>query len=156
MDYVSVKEYAQVHGVAERTIRNYCLQGKLPGARLLGRTWSIPSDAALPSRGKVGIKASPLLTALREQRETKMKGGIYHRTQIDMTYNSNHIEGSRLNREQTRYIFETNTIVPSAGQKACYRISTREFVNVDACVPGNATFLWAGKMTGKMMGTGGV
>lgn len=110
MDYVSVKEYAQVHGVAERTIRNYCLQGKLPGARLLGRTWSIPSDAALPSRGKVGIKASPLLTALREQRETKMKGGIYHRTQIDMTYNSNHIEGSRLNREQTRYIFETNTI----------------------------------------------
>lgn len=38
------------------------------------------------------------------------KGGIYHRTQIDLTYNSNHIEGSRLSHEQTRYIFETNTI----------------------------------------------
>ena len=39
-----------------------------------------------------------------------MKGGIYHKTQIDLTYNSNHIEGSRLTHEQTRYIFETNTI----------------------------------------------
>ncbi len=40
----------------------------------------------------------------------KLKGGIYHRTQIDLTYNSNHIEGSRLSHEQTRFIFETNTI----------------------------------------------
>ena len=53
---------------------------------------------------------SPLLTALREQKEAKMKGGIYHRVQIDLTYNSNHIEGSRLTHDQTRYIFETNTI----------------------------------------------
>lgn len=40
----------------------------------------------------------------------KLKGSIYHRTQVDMTYNSNHIEGSRLTHEQTRFIFETNTI----------------------------------------------
>ena len=40
-----------------------------------------------------------------------MKGGIYHRTQVEMTYNSNHIEGSRLSLEQTRLIFETNTIL---------------------------------------------
>ncbi len=53
---------------------------------------------------------SPILAALREQKQMKLKGGIYHRTQIDLTYNSNHIEGSRLTREQTRYIFETNTI----------------------------------------------
>lgn len=53
---------------------------------------------------------SPLLTALTEQMEMRMKGGIYHKTQIDLTYNSNHIEGSRLSHEQTRYIFETNTI----------------------------------------------
>ena len=51
-----------------------------------------------------------LLSALRDQKEMGMKGGIYHRTQIDLTYNSNHIEGSRLTHEQTRYIFETNTI----------------------------------------------
>lgn len=53
---------------------------------------------------------SPLLIALTEQMEMRMKGGIYHKTQIDLTYNSNHIEGSRLTHEQTRYIFETNTI----------------------------------------------
>lgn len=53
---------------------------------------------------------TPLLATLREQKAMKMKGGIYHKTQIDLTYNSNHIEGSRLTHDQTRYIFETNTI----------------------------------------------
>ena len=53
---------------------------------------------------------SELLKTLREQKEMGLKGGIYHKTQIDLTYNSNHIEGSRLTHEQTRYIFETNTI----------------------------------------------
>lgn len=53
---------------------------------------------------------TPLLAALREQKEMRMKGSIYHKTQIDLTYNSNHIEGSKLTHEQTRYIFETNTI----------------------------------------------
>lgn len=55
-------------------------------------------------------EVSPLLKALREQKEARLKGGIYHRVQIDLTYNSNHIEGSRLTHDQTRYIFETNTI----------------------------------------------
>ncbi|MBR6894312.1 MAG: Fic family protein [Bacteroidaceae bacterium] len=59
---------------------------------------------------------TPLLTALREQKEMKMKGNIYHKTQIDLTYNSNHIEGSRLTHEQTRYIFETNTIGVAADE----------------------------------------
>ena len=45
----------------------------------------------------------PLLAALREQKEMKMNGGIYHKTQIDLTYNSNHIEGSRLTHDQTRF-----------------------------------------------------
>ena len=56
------------------------------------------------------MKESLLLRRLREEKEGKTTGGIYHRTQIDLTYNSNHIEGSRLTHEQTRYIFETNTI----------------------------------------------
>ncbi len=51
-----------------------------------------------------------LLASLKEQKEMNYKGGIYHRTQIELTYNSNHIEGSRLTEEQTRHIFETNTI----------------------------------------------
>ena len=110
MDFISVKEYALAYGVAERTVRNYCVQGKIPGAQLIGKTWSIPADASLPGRTNAKIKVSPLLTALREQKEARLKGGIYHRTQIELTYNSNHIEGSRLSKDQTRYIFETNTI----------------------------------------------
>lgn len=75
----------------------------------MGKTWNIPADAVQTKRKKT-INISPLLKILREQKESKMKGGIYHRIQIDLTYNSNHIEGSRLTHDQTRYIFETNTI----------------------------------------------
>lgn len=110
MDFISVKEYAASHGVAERTIRNYCAQGKIAGAYIVGKTWNIPADAPFPSGKNVKVRISPLLKTLQEQKEGKTKGGIYHRTQIDLTYNSNHIEGSRLTEEQTRYIFETNTI----------------------------------------------
>ncbi len=110
MDYISVKEYAKLNGLAERTVRNYCLRGKMPGARLVGKTWNIPADAPIPGRVNSRQRVSPLLKTLIEQKEAKTKGGIYHRTQIDLTYNSNHMEGSRLTKEQTRYIFETNTI----------------------------------------------
>ncbi len=109
MDYISVKEWAQAHGVSERTARNYCAQGKIKDAFLIGKTWSIPVDAELSNK-KAKTKISPLLAALRDQQAGKTKGGIYHRVQIDLTYNSNHIEGSRLTHDQTRYIFETNTI----------------------------------------------
>ena len=109
MEYISVRQFAEKYGISERTARNYCALGKIDGAFLVGKTWNIPIDAALPSRRKKS-KVSPLLTALREQKESRMKGGIYHRVQIDLTYNSNHIEGSKLTHDQTRYIFETNTI----------------------------------------------
>lgn len=109
MDYCSIKEYAEKYGISERTARNYCATGKIEGALLIGKTWSVPADAQLPAR-KSHRAVSPLLSALREQKEMQMKGGIYHKTQIDLTYNSNHIEGSRLTHEQTRYIFETHTI----------------------------------------------
>jgi Fic family protein len=108
MEYISVSQFAEKYGISERTARNYCAKGKIEGAFLTGKTWNIPAEATLPKRSKK--KVSPLLTALREQKEAKMKGGIYHRIQIDLTYNSNHIEGSRLTKEQTRYIFETNTL----------------------------------------------
>ena len=108
MKYISVSQFAEKHGISERTARNYCATGKIDGAFLTGKTWNIPAEAIIPKRSK--SKVSPLLAALREQKETKLKGGIYHRTQIDLTYNSNHIEGSRLTKEQTRYIFETNTL----------------------------------------------
>jgi len=56
------------------------------------------------------IDKSTLLYTLREEKRIKLKGGIYHQTQIKFAYNSNHIEGSRLTEEQTRFIYETNTI----------------------------------------------
>ena len=110
MKYISVAEFAAKHGISERTARNYCTIGKIEGATLVGKTWNIPADAELPGRKSRQRKATPLLIALRQEMEAKLKGGIYHKTQIDLTYNSNHIEGSRLTHDQTRYIFETNTI----------------------------------------------
>lgn len=108
MEFISVIQFAEKYGISERTARNLCATGKIEGAFLTGKTWNIPADAILPQKGKK--KISPLLARLREEKEAKLKGGIYHRTQIDLTYNSNHIEGSRLTKEQTRYIFETNTL----------------------------------------------
>ncbi|MBO5539588.1 MAG: Fic family protein [Muribaculaceae bacterium] len=109
MEYISVKQFAEKFGLSERTARNYCASGKIDGAIMIGKTWSVPYDATMPPRKK-RIKLSPLLAVLREQQQSKLKGGIYHRVQIDLTYNSNHIEGSRLTHDQTRYIFETSTI----------------------------------------------
>ena len=110
MKYISVSEFSRKYGISERTARNYCSVGKIEGAYIVGKTWNIPESADLPSRKSKAKKVSPLLSALREQQKMQLKGGIYHRTQIDLTYNSNHIEGSRLTHDQTRYIFETHTI----------------------------------------------
>lgn len=108
MEFISVSQFAEKYGISERTARNYCAVGKIDGAFLTGKTWNIPADAVLPQKKKQ--KIYPLLKRLRQEKESGLKGGIYHRTQIDLTYNSNHIEGSRLTKEQTRYIFETNTL----------------------------------------------
>lgn len=111
MNYISVSEFAKKWNVPERTVRNYCATGKIKGVFLTGKTWNIPEDAALPDKThKKKFSDNPLLNHLKEQKEMKLKGGIYHRTQIDLTYNSNRIEGSKLTHDQTRYIFETNTI----------------------------------------------
>ena len=56
-----------------------------------------------------------LLEILQEEKSSGYSGGIYHKTQIELTYNSNHIEGSSLTHEQTRYIFETNTLGTETG-----------------------------------------
>lgn len=111
MGYISIAEFAGKNGVSERTVRNWCSSGKMEGAFLTGKTWNVPEDASLPDRKKSKLrKEFPLLSRLREEKSSRLKGGIYHLTQIDLTYNSNHIEGSRLSHEQTRYIYETNTI----------------------------------------------
>jgi Fic family protein len=91
-------------------VRNYCAQGRIADAKLIGKIWHLPEDAKKPERANKKKGESPLLLALREQKTAKLTGGIYHKVQIELTYNSNHMEGSRLTHDQTRYIFETNTI----------------------------------------------
>ena len=97
--------------MSERSVRNYCTQGRVPGAFLTGKTWNIPADAAKPARSNARIlEESPLLSRLREEKSAKTRGGIYHKVQVELTYNSNYIEGSRLSLDQTRLIFETATV----------------------------------------------
>ena len=85
--------------------------GKVDGAFLTGKTWNIPDDAQKPDRANKRVEIpTTLLEILIAEKKAKLSGGIYHKVQIDLTYNSNHIEGSRLTHDQTRYIFETNTI----------------------------------------------
>lgn len=111
MEYVSVTEMAARWGMSARSVRNYCATGRIEGAFLTGKTWNIPADAEKPVRRKRSHKAPlTLLQILRQEKDSHLPGGIYHKLQIDMTYNSNHIEGSRLTHEQTRYIFETKTV----------------------------------------------
>ncbi|MFI3165658.1 MAG: Fic family protein [Bacillota bacterium] len=109
--YLSVKEVALKWGVSDRSVRNYCASGQIAGAFLTGKTWNIPESAVKPLRKNTAKNQSDnLLYRLSEEMNGKTSGGIYHKLQIDLTYNSNHIEGSKLTHDETRYIFETNTI----------------------------------------------
>lgn len=111
MKYFSVSEIAKLWNISERSVRNYCAQGKIPDAFLTGKTWNIPENAIKPDRKNKHVdKLKTLLDILKSEMNNKIKGGIYHKIQIDLTYNSNHIEGSKLTHDQTRYIYETNSI----------------------------------------------
>lgn len=111
MHYLSVNDTAKKWKISERSVRNYCAQGRVAGAVLNGKTWQIPADAEKPQRSNTKTaKPQTLLEILQHEKAARYSGGIYHKTQIEMTYNSNHLEGSRLTHDQTRYIFETNSI----------------------------------------------
>ncbi len=111
MKYLSVKETSEKWNISERSVRNYCAEGRIEGAFLTGKTWNIPEIAIKPERlNKKTDTPENLSDILKTEKKNNIKGGIYHKIQVDMTYNSNHIEGSRLTHDQTRYIFETNTI----------------------------------------------
>ena len=110
MGYLSVAEIAKKWNISERSVRNYCAKGRVPDAFLDGKTWKIPENAKKPERSNKKKQPITLLDIFKQEKTDKYSGGIYHKTQIDLTYNSNHMEGSRLTHDQTRYIFETNTI----------------------------------------------
>lgn len=107
-NYLSVAQTAKKWGVSERSVRNYCAQGQIDGAFVIGKTWSIPETASKPARKNK--ERDTLLGRLRFEKDNNVSGGIYHKVQIDLTFNSNHIEGSTLTHDQTRYIYETNTV----------------------------------------------
>lgn len=110
MKYITAAEAATKWELSERSVRNYCTEGRVAGAILLGKTWMIPEDAAKPMRKPRKEVRDSLLDILKREKKSAISGGIYHKTQIELTYNSNHMEGSKLTHDQTRYIFETNTI----------------------------------------------
>lgn len=111
MKYLSVADMAKKWNLSERSVRNYCAKGRVDGANLMGKTWQIPENAEKPERiSQKKEQSLTVLDILQEEKRSSYSGGIYHKLQIDLTYNSNHIEGSRLTYDQTRYIFETNTI----------------------------------------------
>ena len=111
IEYISVEEASKLWELSIRSVRNYCAQGRVFGALLEGKTWKIPSNAEKPGRKARHIETEKnLLAFLKREKESSLKGGIYHKIQIDLTYNSNHIEGSRLSHDQTRFIFETKTL----------------------------------------------
>ncbi len=110
-EYFSVHEAAALWGLSERSVRNYCAAGRVEGAFLSGKTWKIPKDAQKPIRQtRTRRAADDLLSRLRAEKSANLRGGVYHKIQVELTYNSNHIEGSRLTEDQTRWIFETNTV----------------------------------------------
>ena len=107
---MTVKETSILWNISERSVRNYCALGRVEGAILEGGVWKIPLNAKKPVRANEKENKNYLLERLREEKKHAIKGGIYHKLQIDLTYNSNHMEGSELTHDQTRYIFETRII----------------------------------------------
>ena len=116
MKYISVAEAAKRWELSARTVRNYCAQGKIPDAFLTGKTWNIPELARRPDRANKSAKSrSTLGIVLQEEKMAKIPRGIYQKLQIDLAYNSNHMEGNRLTQKQIEHIFETNTIGVDTG-----------------------------------------
>lgn len=112
MGYVTIDEIALSWGISTRQVRSYCASGRVAGAKFEHGAWLIPEDAEKPNRKTRArlAKFRSVWAVLDAERKSKLSGGIYHQLQIDFTYNSNHMEGSRLTHEQTRWIFETKTI----------------------------------------------
>ena len=105
---------ADVLEVSPATISKYeagMLEPSIESVKRLADLFEITIDELLRDESKFDISKFNILDVLREQKEMKLKGNLYHQTQISFAYNTNHIEGSTLTEDQTRYIFETNTIL---------------------------------------------
>ena len=134
--YKSVSFFADKWNISERSVRNYCANGIISGAKKVGKTWYIPEKANVPQISrKLNSKKNYLLDRLLKEKKNRISGGIYHRVQIDLTYNSNHIEGSKLTHEETRYIFETKTIGDNKNRNIDDIVETvNHFKCIDVCL----------------------
>ena len=100
-------DLAEKIGISSRTIAKIAKGEKLSKRTLERIAEYLNCDPAALYRE---ISDNPILQILRDEKSAKISGGLYHELQVRMTYNSNHIEGSKLTEDQTRLIFETNTI----------------------------------------------
>ena len=115
------KEVAEILGVEAKAVSKYELglaEPNIESLRRLADTFKISVDELIAEEKKIDISNVNVLEVLREQKEMKLKGNLYYRTQIMFAYNTNHIEGSRLTEDQTRHIYETNTILFEANTVA--------------------------------------
>ena len=106
-------EVAEVLGVKPATISKYeagTLEPNIESLKKLAELFGISVDELL-KEDEFDVSKINVLEVLREQKEMKLKGNLYHNTQIIFAYNTNHIEGSKLTEDQTRYIYETNTLL---------------------------------------------
>lgn len=108
------KDIAEILEVEPGTISKYetgMIEPNIESLKRLTETFNITVDELIKDEEKFDVTKINVLEVLREQKEMKLKGNLYHNTQIIFAYNTNHIEGSTLTEDQTRYIFETNTIL---------------------------------------------
>ena len=107
-------EIADILDVSSATVSKYesgALEPNIESLKKLAELFEISVDELLKDEDDFDISKINILEILREQKEMKLKGNLYHNTQIIFSYNTNHIEGSKLTEDQTRYIFETNSIL---------------------------------------------
>ena len=108
-------DIADILNVSAGTVSKYesgTLEPSIESLKRLSELFGISIDELLSDeKEKFDISKINLLEILREQKEMKLKGNLYHQTQVSFAYNTNHIEGNTLTEDQTRYIFETNTIL---------------------------------------------
>ena len=106
-------EVADVLDVSPATISKYesgALEPNIESLKKLAELFEVSVDELI-KENVFDISKINILEVLREQKEMKLNGNLYHNTQIIFAYNTNHIEGSKLTEDQTRYIYETNTLL---------------------------------------------
>ncbi len=109
------KDIAEILEVEAGTVSKYesgMLEPNIESIKRLSKTFEITIDELLKDDdGKVDLSEIDIWKVLKEQKKMKLKGNLYHNTQVIFSYNTNHIEGSKLTEDQTRYIYETNTLL---------------------------------------------